>query len=650
MTKLKTAKGRNLNLSHSSRETWLSCNRRHGFVKWLGLPEPTTEALTYGNSVHYGLETLAKTGELPDKPKWRESSAYARAVGRALTISELPFGPEGIEEGWQAEHQFVNPLVDLMDVKGQIDLHRIENRHTGEATTADDPDAIIHIWDWKTTGSLRNAETPLTLANSPQASVYAYEMAKHYGFEGRPVKITFCWLVRHSAKGERVTAWHDIKQPLIPWERIVAQGHEEFVKTAEEQVAAYSEGEYTVAWVNENLEASPAACNKWGRLCPFADKCAINQGPTIEWIKHRNTEEPMGLRDIRNRAKAKAQAPAAEAPKPTPKKSRDALDYELSQLEEMGAPVSRMEALCAQHGYALSDLRPPADADKHLALAAAKAITHAAGAEDVVAGRRAKSRRGAKPVLNGKTPIPAPKPDDPHRDLDTTERALWAYERYVKDGDQPIKVKALKQNLYKKFRQSKSEAVFVSMLEVWAEKGLEFTREGDTVYPPGLAPTPEPEPEPEPEPPTFADLVEPEPEPEPTAKVGYPRKDAVGFPQLDALAAGPVDPPPVYTMTRVMPDTHKVFIIGASVGAPVAGLESVALYRELADAATEGDLPLGCETYGNDLKRFTNLLAKALGAGASKEFPAVTQAYPGPIADAVARVLVQHGWTVVRAS
>ena len=85
-------------------------------------------------------------------------------------------------------------------------------------------------------------------------------------------------------------------------------------------------------------------------------------------------------------------------------------------------------------------------------------------------------------------------------------------------------------------------------------------------------------------------------------------------------------------------------------GAPVAGLESVALYRELADAATEGDLPLGCETYGNDLKRFTNLLAKALGAGASKEFPAVLQAYPGPIADAVARVLVQHGWTVVRAS
>lgn len=352
---LKNAKGRSHNLSYTAYTKWARCQRKHGFAKHLGLPDPSGPAARKGIILHNLMDYVLTNGELPEGRNAQQKDV--KIIMDAMSAADLRCGGEGVRDGWKSEESIVLSCGP-MKFKAKIDVHRIV-------------DDVVHILDWKFTGDVdRRAMTPVELGNAKQALAYAYAAAKKNGLEGNPVKITFVWgAMRGKVQSMRVDATLEPGgDTLIPWEH-VAEAWSEYEAIAQEIYDTYKDAEYTPEWVNEHLDANTHACNDYNTQCPFAEYCSANidtEDFNMGAFDNNSNIDMDALFSSSSKSKVspKPQPAAAPEPAPAPAPTPEAspADTIANNLHTMlkafpnGIPEGMATSLLSGAGLTVSDL------------------------------------------------------------------------------------------------------------------------------------------------------------------------------------------------------------------------------------------------------------------------------------------------------
>jgi CRISPR/Cas system-associated exonuclease Cas4 (RecB family) len=211
------------------------CNRRWYFEKVLKPPVPPeeTDAMRLGTAVHKQLETWIKKGTQPDHP---------------LAQVALPYLPDRATRLLEAEASLTNPPLVLAGVKakGFIDLRDFT-----------DPDHIA-VWDYKTKKKLQYALTREELKRDVQLITYAHHSRLKFGARS--------FTVYHlTIQTEGTPAAKPVPASLSPMEI------DDVLASVEREVEGIKQTATAVKL--EDVKPNAAACNDYGKLCPFWQFC-----------------------------------------------------------------------------------------------------------------------------------------------------------------------------------------------------------------------------------------------------------------------------------------------------------------------------------------------------------------------------------------
>lgn len=241
-TPVYNAKGKDLTISVSSRETWDLCMRKWYYAYFMRLEQPETEALLIGNAVHLLLETRLRDKKwlIEDPLHW-----HRRLADKALAAS----GIDPDDHDWVVEKWLDKSTCGPLPLVGKVDLHRVK-------------DGVLQVWDWKTCGGPRFALDEEMLRRHHQPLIYGYALGQEHGVAGQPFDVRYVYVDKKTTDAWPVDAagvtFADATQRFDAFAVIA----EKMAKIATDQPRA------------DAIPANSSACWKYGTLCAFASFCS----------------------------------------------------------------------------------------------------------------------------------------------------------------------------------------------------------------------------------------------------------------------------------------------------------------------------------------------------------------------------------------
>jgi len=252
---VKNQKGRFINISPSSYETYRACKRKWWYNKVQGLETPDTASTLLGTATHAVLD-----GYLEDRDGfvW-DPKVQAHSIAQA-GLHLLP--PREVDvEGWVQDRCGPLPFLGRVDMSADVLPWRAgdERPHPG-ATMANLEGWLPWVGDHKTRGDLSWSKTAEELARDPQMLAYAYVLFRERWPEWRGAVA----LSHHNyrTKGIPVATRVDA---IATWAQVEAAWRG-FVAAAEDMAR--------LALVSDHARIPPStgACGQYGG-CPFKSRC-----------------------------------------------------------------------------------------------------------------------------------------------------------------------------------------------------------------------------------------------------------------------------------------------------------------------------------------------------------------------------------------
>lgn len=170
-----------LTTSATQIDQWLMCKRKWVAAYLLGLKQPQTEAMAFGEAGHKYLEVYNRTGKIPDETKpWQfTSSSNIRYPGKSAkkALKHIPPPHTG-----RPEHGF-KFVIKGIEFIGYIDLEWSD-------------ESGLWVTDYKFTSGFDNAMDSSTLAANVQAAIYSAKAM----FEHKVKEVNLKWIYILSSK------------------------------------------------------------------------------------------------------------------------------------------------------------------------------------------------------------------------------------------------------------------------------------------------------------------------------------------------------------------------------------------------------------------------------------------------------------------
>lgn len=249
-------------VSASQVNSWLTCNRRWGFDKILGVKDDAGRGAELGTAVHACHEAYLNHGTVPDpKAPWAHPSSPKVSYPGQLMLNMMPPEIYPAPGTGKVEQQFEQAL-DGVVYNGFIDWHDYE------------PGRGITIIDHKTSADpVKYGLTNETIKDDPQAIIYAWA-----GFQMYPTATAafLHWNYGHSGsikKHSRVASY--------PIHRIEA--NHKFL--TEIHPIGKELRRLRLAKADPlTLKPNPSSCNKWHKPCPNLATCNLTTEQRIEHL------------------------------------------------------------------------------------------------------------------------------------------------------------------------------------------------------------------------------------------------------------------------------------------------------------------------------------------------------------------------------
>jgi hypothetical protein len=261
--------------SASQVSRFLKCPRQWAFDKLAKVPRQEAEALRFGSALHEQAEKWLRDRIAPDTTT-KEGELFSRGIGL------LPQPHSGLVVEGELRGGF-----DGVSFMGRIDLM--------------DP-AARAIWDHKTIGNRKWAQTSDSLRRDIQAVLYAALFGATFG----PGPVGLCWVYYPKSGGnpwgvptlvDSESAADFVRKVHVPVGRLLGELREN--------------GSEDIRWINEQIPAFPDSCEYVGRFCDACDVCSLKGNGSI-------MAETMSEKVARMKAEALARQAAQAAPAAAP--------------------------------------------------------------------------------------------------------------------------------------------------------------------------------------------------------------------------------------------------------------------------------------------------------------------------------------------
>ena len=274
---LLNAKGRPINLSPSSYDTWTACERSWFYSYVMRLETPSKPSAIIGTKVHAHLERWVRDGVEPE-PKEAEvfDPVKRRFVKRLVDQTQtnewkmaqalMPYLPEvvpgvGVVGNWRTEVKLDGVPCGDLPFKGFVDLSNTEDFDRWK------------IDDYKTTSSTSfrwSKVTPEQLMQAPQPLAYAYAFwLKHGGEKPEAVDLRHFNVATATVRqpdGSYTYPVHVTNAEAVPWD-LVEENWERMAEAASRQRVVALQ-----AATAEDVDFNTDACRNYGG-CPHAGYC-----------------------------------------------------------------------------------------------------------------------------------------------------------------------------------------------------------------------------------------------------------------------------------------------------------------------------------------------------------------------------------------
>jgi hypothetical protein len=214
------------------------CQRRWGYKRLDGLPDPPGPYQQFGTEGHSVLDSWLRDGKVPDL-----STKHGQAVVPGLKFLPAP-SPD-----LRVEHEFAFHF-DRIEYNGKVDLHYL-------SVAPEDGATEIIVTDHKFTGDFHWIKTPEKLQGDTQRIIYNAWATLQYGVEW--VRSRWVYYKRTPPYGAKVS---ELRQHRTEIWNAFSQVHDIAlrIRTARGKKST-------------DLPQNFAACRAFGRVCPFMERC-----------------------------------------------------------------------------------------------------------------------------------------------------------------------------------------------------------------------------------------------------------------------------------------------------------------------------------------------------------------------------------------
>ena len=354
---LLNAKGRPINLSPSSYDTWTACERSWFYSYVMRLESPPKPSALIGTRVHAHLERWVRDGLEPE-PKEAEvfDPVKRRFVKRLVDQTQtnewkmaqalMPYLPEvtpgvGVVGNWRTEVKLDGVPCGDLPFKGFVDLSNTEDFDRWK------------IDDYKTTSSTSFRWSKVTreqLMQAPQPLAYAYAFwLKHGGPKPEAVDLRHFNVATSTIRqpdGSYTYPVHVTNAEAVPWD-IVEENWERMADAAGAQRAVALR-----AATAEDVNFNTDACRNYGG-CPHAGYCPASPTNRENEDMGNTSSRAAALRQQVSKVNNPTETAPADSPALDPK-VQATVDRIRTQVAKTGSlPLNSVKAVARTAGVDL---------------------------------------------------------------------------------------------------------------------------------------------------------------------------------------------------------------------------------------------------------------------------------------------------------